>query len=60
MILDLVLPGIFGRDLCKMMKAEQPGIPVIVLSAISEVADKVLLLELGAFLALTNGNNHVA
>jgi DNA-binding response OmpR family regulator len=47
-ILDLVLPGIFGRDLCKMMKAEQPGIPVIVLSAISEVADKVLLLELGA------------
>jgi len=31
-----------------MMKAEQPGVPVIVLSAISEVADKVLLLELGA------------
>jgi len=47
-ILDLLLPGIFGRDLCKMMKAEQPGVPVIVLSAISEVADKVLLLELGA------------
>jgi len=47
-ILDLVLPGILGRDLCKMMKAEQPGVPVIVLSAISEVADKVLLLELGA------------
>lgn len=47
-ILDLVLPGIFGRDLCKIMKAEQAGVPVIVLSAISEVADKVLLLELGA------------
>jgi len=47
-ILDLVLPGISGRDLCKIMKAEQPGVPVIVLSAISEVADKVLLLELGA------------
>ena len=47
-ILDLVLPAIFGRDLCKMFKAEQPGVPVIVLSAISEVADKVLLLELGA------------
>jgi len=47
-ILDLVLPGIFGRDLCKIMKTEQPGVPVIVLSAISEVADKVLLLELGA------------
>jgi len=47
-ILDLVLPGMFGRDLCKIMKAEKPGVPVIVLSAISEVADKVLLLELGA------------
>jgi DNA-binding response OmpR family regulator len=30
------------------MKAERPGVPVIVVSAISEVADKVLLLELGA------------
>src|SRR5580698_4118666 len=47
-ILDLVLPNIVGRDLCKIMKLEQPGVPVIVLSAISEVADKVLLLELGA------------
>jgi DNA-binding response OmpR family regulator len=47
-ILDLVLPNIYGRDVCKMIKAEQPGVPVIVLSAISEVADKVLLLELGA------------
>jgi DNA-binding response OmpR family regulator len=47
-VLDLVLPNIFGRDLCKIMKAEQPGLPVIVVSAISEVADKVLMLELGA------------
>lgn len=47
-VLDLVLPNIFGRDLCKTMKSEQPEIPVIVVSAISEVADKVLLLELGA------------
>jgi DNA-binding response OmpR family regulator len=47
-ILDLLLPNVFGRDLCKIMKAERPGVPVIVVSAISEVADKVLLLELGA------------
>jgi DNA-binding response OmpR family regulator len=47
-ILDLMLPNIFGRDLCKIIKAEHPEIPVIVVSAISEVADKVLLLELGA------------
>jgi DNA-binding response OmpR family regulator len=30
------------------MKAEQASVPVIVLSAISEIADKVLLFELGA------------
>jgi DNA-binding response OmpR family regulator len=47
-ILDLVLPNIFGRDVCKAMKLEQPETPVIVVSATSEVADKVLLLELGA------------
>jgi DNA-binding response OmpR family regulator len=47
-VLDLVLPHIFGRDLCKIIKAEQPSVPVIVVSAISEVSDKVLLLELGA------------
>jgi two-component system, OmpR family, alkaline phosphatase synthesis response regulator PhoP len=47
-ILDLMLPNIVGRELCETMKAEQPEIPVIVVSAISEVVDKVLLLELGA------------
>ncbi len=47
-ILDLVLPNYYGRDLCKIMKAEQPGVPVIVVSAIGDVADKVLLFELGA------------
>lgn len=47
-VLDLMLPGVSGRDLCKSFKEISPGIPVIVLSAVTEVADKVLLLELGA------------
>ncbi|MGA3081104.1 MAG: response regulator transcription factor [Terracidiphilus sp.] len=47
-VLDLMLPGINGRDLCRLMKEGQPETPVIILSAVSEVADKVLLLELGA------------
>src|ERR1700722_1127707 len=47
-ILDLMLPGISGRDLCKSFKETSPQVPVIVLSAVSEVADKVLLLEIGA------------
>ena len=47
-VLDLMLPGVSGRDLCKSFKETAPGVPVLVLSAVSEVADKVLLLELGA------------
>jgi DNA-binding response OmpR family regulator len=47
-VLDLLLPNIFGRDLCRMFKAERGDVPVIIVSAVSEVADKVLLLELGA------------
>jgi DNA-binding response OmpR family regulator len=47
-ILDLVLPGISGRELCQTFKGLSSDTPVIVLSAVSEVVDKVLLLELGA------------
>jgi DNA-binding response OmpR family regulator len=47
-ILDLMLPGASGKDLCKSLKQAFPNVPVIVLSAIADVTDKVLLLELGA------------
>ena len=47
-VLDLMLPGLSGRTVCKEIKAWCSDIPVIVLSAVSEVADKVLLLETGA------------
>lgn len=47
-VLDLLLPNVFGRDLCRIIKLEAQDLPVIVVSAISEVADKVLLFELGA------------
>jgi DNA-binding response OmpR family regulator len=47
-ILDLILPEISGRELCQTMKAISNDTPVIVLSAVAEVVDKVLLLELGA------------
>ena len=47
-ILDLRLPGMSGRDVCKQIKQSSPEAPVIILSAASEVTDKVLLLELGA------------
>ncbi|HEX4022422.1 MAG TPA: response regulator transcription factor [Acidobacteriaceae bacterium] len=47
-ILDLILPNISGRELCQTFKGLSAETPIIVLSAITEVADKVLLLELGA------------
>ena len=47
-VLDLRLPKLSGRDLCKEIKALSPTLPIVVLSAASDVSDKVLLLELGA------------
>jgi DNA-binding response OmpR family regulator len=47
-VLDLMLPGMNGRDVCKAIKLSSPNTPVVILSAVSEVADKVLLLEIGA------------
>ncbi len=47
-VLDLILPNISGRELCQTFKSASSETPIIVLSAITEVADKVLLLELGA------------
>src|SRR5207302_8822580 len=47
-VLDLRLPAMSGRDVCRALKEQSPALPVIVLSAASDVADKVLLLELGA------------
>jgi DNA-binding response OmpR family regulator len=47
-VLDLRLPGTPGKEVCREIKNEAPSLPVIVLSAATDVVDKVLLLELGA------------
>src|SRR5271156_1726638 len=47
-VLDLRLPQMSGRDVCREIKQQSPAVPIIVLSAASDVSDKVLLLELGA------------
>jgi len=47
-LLDLRLPGASGKEVCREIKARSPWLPVIVLSATTDVVDKVLLLELGA------------
>lgn len=47
-VLDLRLPLMSGRDVCREIKQQAPSVPIIVLSATTDVTDKVLLLELGA------------
>jgi len=48
LVLDLSLPGTPGQDVCREINQVAPSLPIIILSARTEVMDKVLLLELGA------------
>ena len=47
-ILDLSLPMLSGKDVCREIKRESPHLPVVVVSASTDETDKVVLLELGA------------
>ncbi|WP_148252986.1 response regulator [Aidingimonas lacisalsi] len=48
MLLDLMLPGIDGLTLCRMIRERWPRLPVIMLTAKVEEVDRLLGLELGA------------
>src|SRR5690242_5168025 len=47
-LVDLRLPGMSGVEVCKQLRADRIQTPIIVLSAIGDEVDKVLLLEIGA------------
>jgi two-component system alkaline phosphatase synthesis response regulator PhoP len=47
-LLDVMLPGTNGYELCRVFKNIQPAIPVIFLTAKNQLADKVAGLRLGA------------
>ncbi len=47
-LLDLLLPGVNGLDVCRAIREHKPYIPIIMLTALSEEVDKVVGLELGA------------
>ncbi|HEB77297.1 MAG TPA: response regulator transcription factor, partial [Methylothermaceae bacterium] len=47
-ILDLMLPGMGGMDLCRQMRDFPPYIPILMLTAKSTELDRVLGLEIGA------------
>jgi len=45
---DLRLPDLSGVEVCKRLRTSGVRTPIIVLSAVGEEIDKVLLLEMGA------------
>jgi len=47
-ILDLMLPGLDGMEVCKRIRSQSNTLPIMMLTARSEEIDKVLGLELGA------------
>src|SRR5215472_2162292 len=47
-LVDLRMPGMSGVDVCKQVRTSLKQTPIIVLSAIGDEVDKVLLLEIGA------------
>jgi two-component system OmpR family response regulator len=47
-LLDLGLPEMDGLELCKLIKAEYPSLPVVISTARADVSDKVVAFDVGA------------
>jgi DNA-binding response OmpR family regulator len=48
MVLDVMLPGIDGFEVCRRLRAANNPLPILLLTARDEDVDKILGLELGA------------
>ena len=47
-ILDIMLPGLNGMEVCRRIRAQQVSTPILMLTSKAEELDKVLALDLGA------------
>ena len=47
-VLDVMLPGASGYDICKELRAKKVGTPILMLTAKGQELDKVIGLDLGA------------
>ncbi len=47
-VLDLMLPGMSGYEICKEIRAHDPHVPILVLSARSDSKDKAYAFDCGA------------
>jgi two-component system copper resistance phosphate regulon response regulator CusR len=48
LILDIILPGHSGLEICKLVRAQKKELPILMLTALGSVGDKVQGLENGA------------
>ncbi|WP_238013669.1 response regulator transcription factor [Dactylosporangium sp. AC04546] len=48
LVLDLMLPGIDGLEVCRRLREQDRDLPIIMLTALGEESDRVLGLEIGA------------
>jgi two-component system response regulator ResD len=48
MVLDLMLPGLDGLEVCRRVRASWPRLPVVMLTALAEPDDRIAGLEVGA------------
>jgi len=48
MVLDLMLPEVDGLEVCRRVRATNPDLPIIMLTALSEAEDRIAGLEVGA------------
>jgi DNA-binding response OmpR family regulator len=47
-LLDVMLPGIDGFEICRILRKEEYNVPILMLTARSEEVDKIVGLEMGA------------
>jgi DNA-binding response OmpR family regulator len=47
-VLDLMLPGLSGLEVCTRLREQRPDLPIVMLTALGEESDRVLGLEHGA------------
>jgi DNA-binding response OmpR family regulator len=47
-VLDLMLPGMDGLEVCRRLRARGDDVPVVMLTALGEESDRIVGLELGA------------
>ncbi|MBV9823485.1 MAG: response regulator transcription factor [Actinobacteria bacterium] len=48
MLLDLMLPGVDGIEVCRQVRSEHPDLRVLMLTALGEAEDRIAGLEVGA------------